>query len=128
MRGCKTSRWTVPLFSLALGAVVCATLIIAGRLSDGLWCLGTMAVFAAVFAFGGRSETIRGLRGDGRDERFHAMDMRATLISGTVVVIAVVVASVVSVANGHNGAPYSWLGGLAGLTYVGSIAWLRIRG
>lgn len=128
MRGCKTSRWTVPVFSLGMGAVVCAALTIAGRPSDGLWCLGTMVVFAAVFAFGGRSETIRGLRGDGRDERFHAMDMRATLISGTVVVIAVVVASVVSVANGHNGAPYSWLGGLAGLTYVGSIAWLRIRG
>jgi hypothetical protein len=125
---CKTSRWTVPAFSLGMGAVVCAALTIAGRLSDGLWCLGSMVVFAAVFVFGGRSETIRGLRGDGRDERFQAMDSRATLISGSVVVIAVVVASVVSVANGHNGAPYSWLGALAGLTYVASILWLRIRG
>ena len=128
MRVCKTSKWTVPVFSLGLGAAVCAVLTIAGRLGDGLWCLGSMVVFAAVFAFGGRSETIRGLRGDGRDERFQAMDMRATLISGSVVVIAVVVASVVSVANGHNGTPYSWLGGLAGLTYVASIVWLRIRG
>lgn len=128
MRGCKTSKWTLPVFSLGLGAVVCAAMTIAGHLSDGLWCLGAMVVFAAVFVFGGRSETIRGLRGDGRDERFHAMDMRATLIAGTVVMIAVLVASIVSAVNGHNGAPYNWLAVLAGLTYVASIAWLRIRG
>lgn len=128
MRMCKTSKWFVPAFSLALGAVVCAALTIAGRLDDGLWSLGSMVLFAAVFAFGGRSETIRGLRGDGRDERFHAMDMRATMIAGTVVIVAVVVASVVSAVNGHEGAPYNWLAVLAGLTYIASIVWLRVRG
>ena len=128
MRICKTSKWTVPAVSLVLGAVVCAALTLAGRLDDGLWCMGSMVVFAAVFAFGGRSETIRGLRGDGRDERFHAMDMRATMTAGNVVIFAVVVASVVSAVNGHEGAPYNWLAVLAGLTYVASIAWLRIRG
>lgn len=128
MRMCKTSKWTVPVFSLVLGAVVCAALTIAGRLSDGLWCLGSMVVFASVFVFGGRSETIRGLRGDGRDERFQAMDMRATLTAGTVVLIAVIVASIVSAVNGHNGAPYNWLAALGGLTYIASIVWLRARG
>jgi hypothetical protein len=128
MRMCKTSKWTVPVFSLALGAVVGAALTIAGRLGDGLWCLGTMVVFAGIFAFGGRSETIRGLRGDGRDERFQAMDMRATLTAGTVVLIAVIVASVVSAVNGQNGAPYNWLAALGGLTYIASIVWLRVRG
>ena len=116
------------MVSLVLGAVVCAALTLAGRLDHGLWCMGSMVVFAAVFAFGGRSETIRGLRGDGRDERFHAMDMRATMTAGNVVIFAVVVASVVSAVNGHEGAPYNWLAALAGLTYVASIAWLRIRG
>jgi hypothetical protein len=111
-----------------MGAVVCAALILAGRVSDGLWCMGTMVVFAGVFAFGGRSETIRGVRGDGRDERFHAMDMRATLISGTVVMFAVVVASVISAVDGHDGAPYNWLAALGGLTYLAGIAWGRIRG
>jgi hypothetical protein len=116
------------VFSLALGVVVFGVLTIGGHLTDGLYCLGSMVLFAAVFVFGGRSETIRGLRGDGRDERFHAMDMRATLIAGTVVMSAVIVASIVSVLNGHNGAPYNWLAVVAGLTYVASIAWLRIRG
>jgi len=51
------------------------------------------------------------------------MDMRATMTAG----IVVIVASVVSAVNGHNGAPYNWLAVLAGLTYVASIAWLRIR-
>jgi hypothetical protein len=128
MRMCKTSKWFVPVFSLVLGAVVCAALAITGRLGDGLWAMGSMVVFAGVFAFGGRSETIRGLRGDGRDERFHAMDMRATMIAGTVVIVAVVVASVVSTINGHEGAPYNWLAAVAGLTYIGSIVWLRVRG
>lgn len=128
MRMCKTSKWTVPVFSLVLGAVVGAALTIAGRLGDGLWCMGSMVVFAAIFAFGGRSETIRGLRGDGRDERFHAMDMRATLTAGTVVLMAAIVASVVSAVNGHNGAPYNWLAALGGLTYIASIVWLRVRG
>ena len=73
-----------------------------------------------MFAFGGRSETIRGLRGDGRDERFHAMDTRATLASGSVLLIAVLVAYIVSVANGQSGAPYDWLGAIAGLTYLAS--------
>jgi hypothetical protein len=75
-----------------------------------------------------RSETIRGLRGDGRDERFQAIDTRATLVSGSVLVIAVLVAYVVSVARGHNGDPYDWLAAIAGLVYLGSVAWLRIRG
>jgi hypothetical protein len=38
------------------------------------------------------------------------------------------VAYIVSVAKGHDGAPYSWLAAIAGLVYLGSVAWLRIRG
>jgi hypothetical protein len=128
MRICKTSKWTVPLISLGLGAVVSGALAVAGRVDDALWSMGAMVVFAGVFAFGGRSETIRGLRGDGRDERFMAMDMRATLVAGTAVMVAVIVASVVSAVNGHEGAPYNWLAVLAGLTYLASIVWQRIRG
>lgn len=128
MRRCKTSKWTVPVFSLGLGGVVCAAMAIGGHPGEGLYCLGIMVVFAAVFAFGGRSETIRGLRGDGRDERFHAMDMRATLVAGLVVMMTVLGAYVVAVASGRTGAPYDWLAALGGLTYMASIAWLRIRG
>ena len=56
------------------------------------------------------------------------MDARATLASGSVLLIAVLVAYVVSVASGDSGEPYSWLGAIAGVTYLASIAWMRIRG
>ena len=84
MRGCKTSKWVVPAFSVAMGLVLLGAGILGHRVGDGLFGLGVMTALGAVFAFGGRSETIRGLRGDGRDERFHAMDARATLASGSV--------------------------------------------
>ncbi|HEY6523410.1 MAG TPA: hypothetical protein VIY10_06540 [Solirubrobacteraceae bacterium] len=128
MRGCKTSKWVVPAFSVAMGLVLLGAGILGHRVGDGLFGLGVMTALGAVFAFGGRSETIRGLRGDGRDERFHAMDARATLASGSVLLIAVLVAYVVSVASGDSGEPYSWLGAIAGVTYLASIAWMRIRG
>lgn len=128
MRTCKTSKWTIPVFSVAMGLVLLGAGILGHHVGDGLFALGVMTALGAVFAFGGRSETIRGLRGDGRDERFQAMDSRATLASGSVLLIAVLVAYVVSVANGRSGAPYDWLGAIAGVTYLASIAWLRIRG
>ena len=34
-----------------------------------------MTAFGALILLGGRSETIRGLRGDGRDERFRKIDI-----------------------------------------------------
>jgi hypothetical protein len=128
MRGCKTSKWVVPAFSVAMGLVLLGAGILGHHVGDGLFGLGVMTALGAVFAFGGRSETIRGLRGDGRDERFHAMDARATLASGSVLLIAVLVAYVVSVASGDSGEPYSWLGAIAGVTYLASIVWMRIRG
>ena len=128
MRTCRTSKWVVPAFSVAMGLVLLGAGILGHHAGDGLFGLGVLTALGAVFAFGGRSETIRGLRGDGRDERFHAMDARATLASGSVLLIAVLVAYVVSVASGDSGEPYSWLGAIAGVTYLASIAWLRIRG
>jgi UDP-N-acetylmuramyl pentapeptide phosphotransferase/UDP-N-acetylglucosamine-1-phosphate transferase len=118
----------VPVFSVVMGLVLLGAGILGHHAGDGVFALGLMTALGAVFAFGGRSETIRGLRGDGRDERFQAMDSRATPASGGVLLIAVLVAYVVSVANGHSGAPYDWLGAIAGVTYLVSIAWLPIRG
>jgi hypothetical protein len=128
MQTCRTSKWVIPLFSMALGLVLLGAGLLGGKPGDGLFGLGVMTAFGAVVLFGGRSETIRGLRGDGRDERFQAIDARATLASGSALIIAVLVAYVVSVARGHNGDPYDWLAAIAGLVYLGSVAWLRIRG
>src|SRR5215469_6894877 len=122
------SKWFVPLFAVALGLVVFAAQWIGGDPGSGLESLGIMTGVGALFLFGGRSETIRGLRGDGRDERFRQIDIHATALAGLAVIAAVIVAFVVELARGHNGNPYTWLGAIGGVTYIAAIIVFRIRG
>ncbi|HEY6378149.1 MAG TPA: hypothetical protein VI316_03110 [Candidatus Dormibacteraeota bacterium] len=99
----------------------------AGDWVGGVWSLGIMTGFAGVVLLGGRSETIRGLRGDGRDERFAMIDLRATAVSGLVVTVAIIVGFMIEISQGHSGAPYAQLGAIAGLAYLGAIAVQRLR-
>jgi presenilin-like A22 family membrane protease len=87
-----------------------------------------MSAFGALVLFGGRSETIRGLRGDGRDERFKMIDIHATAISGLAVIVAIIIAFVIELARGHDGSPFTWLGAIAGLAYLAAIVVFRARG
>jgi hypothetical protein len=118
----------VPLLSVALGIVLFAAQWIGGDSGSGLESLAIMTAFGAVVLFGGRSETIRGLRGDGRDERFRMIDIHATALAGLAVITAVIVAFIVELAEGHSGNPYGWLGAIGGLTYLAAIVVFRIRG
>jgi len=122
------SKWFLPCFSVLLGIVIFAAQWIGGDPGSGLESLGIMAVFGAVVLFGGRSETIRGLRGDGRDERFREIDIHATAIAGVAVITAIIVAVLVELARGHNGSPYAWLGAIGGLAYLVAIIIFRLRG
>ena len=122
------SRWFLPGFSVGLGIVMMAAIWLGGDLSLGLQALGVMTIFAAIVFFGGRSETIRGLRGDGRDERFRQIDLAATAIAGLAVITAIIVGFLVEVAQGQDGKPYSWLGAVGGLAYLVAIVVLRMRG
>ena len=122
------TKWFLPLFCVALGFVIFGAQWIGGDAGSGLVSLGIMSAFGALVLFGGRSETIRGLRGDGRDERFRAIDMRATAISGLAVITAIIVAFVIELARGHDGSPFTWLGAIAGLAYLAAIVVFRVRG
>lgn len=122
-----TSRWFMPLFSVALGAIMLAAFCIGGHVTDGLVALGVMTAMGLVFLVGGRSETIRGLRGDGRDERFAMIDLKATAAAGFAVILAVIIGFLVEVSQGHSGSPYTWLGAIAGLVYLLAIGVLRWR-
>jgi hypothetical protein len=122
------SRWSLPLLSLALGVAILVAAWVGGQLGVGLAGLGVMAAFALLVLAGGRSETVRGLRGDGRDERFASIDLRATAFAGTVVILAVIVGWLVELARGGDGSPYTWLGAVAGLAYLLGVAILRWRG
>jgi len=120
--------WFMPLFSLLLGVAMFAAQWYGGHRQTAFWSLGIMAAFDALLAFGGRSETIRGLRGDGSDERVRRIDLAATAFAGTAVIVAIIAAFLVEVARGRSGMPYAWLGAVGGVAYVGAVVALRIRG
>ena len=121
------SRWWMPLFSLALGALMFAAFAIGGDVSGGAFSFAVMAALAALFFFGGRSETLSGLGGPGRDERWEAIDLRASVFAGLVVITAIIGAWLWEVAHGDDGEPYSQLGALAGLAYILAVGVLRMR-
>jgi hypothetical protein len=110
-----------------LGAVFFAAQAIGG---DPGGCAISFAILAGVglaVLLSGRSETIRGLRGDGRDERFAKMDIHATALAGMAIITAIIVAFLVEIAQGKDGMPYSWLGAIGGLTYIAAIVVFRLR-
>jgi hypothetical protein len=125
--GIFRSRWFVPVFSVAMGAVMLAAMWIGGHPRDGLGALGLMTGLGLVFLLGGRSETIRGLRGDGRDERFALIDLKATAFAGLAIIVAVIAGFLIEIARGHSGAPFDWLGAIGGFSYALAILILRWR-
>ena len=122
------SKWFQPLFAVVLGLLVFVAQWIGGDPGSGLVSFAILAGAGLVLLLGGRSETIRGLRGDGRDERFRMIDIHATALAGVAVIYAVIVAFIVELARGHSGEPYSWLGAIGAVTYIVAIVVFRIRG
>ena len=127
-RSITRSKWFLPAFSLVLGLVMLAVSWLGGSPGQGVISLAVLAAFGLIILLAGRSETVRGLRGDGRDERFAQIDLQATALSGLAVIVALIVAWLVATARGQSGNPYGWLLAIAGLTYVLAVAWFRWRG
>jgi hypothetical protein len=127
-RGITRSKWFLPAFSLVLGLVMLAVSWLGGSLGQGVISLAVLAAFGLIILLAGRSETVRGLRGDGRDERFAQIDLQATALSGLAVIVALIVAWLVATARGQSGSPYDWLLAIGGLAYLLAVAWFRWRG
>lgn len=122
------SKWWVPTLSLGAGVVILAVSWLGGQLSVGLISLAVMAGFGLLLLLvTGRSETVRGLT-VGRDERFAQIDLRATAVTGWVLVVTLIVIWLVQIARGHSGQPYDWLAAIGGLAYLLAVAFFRWRG
>jgi hypothetical protein len=128
-RAITQSKWFLPTFCAVLGTAILVAGLIGGQPVVGVAGLVVMAAFGLfVLLAGSRSETVRGLRGDGRDERFAMIDLRATALAGVAVISALIVACLVAIARGQSGSPYDWLCAISGLAYLGAIGYLRWRG
>jgi hypothetical protein len=127
-RALTRSKWFLPSFCVVLGLVILAVTWVGGSPGQGGVSLGIMVGFGLFILLAGRSETIRGLRGDGRDERFARIDVCATAFSGLVLLVTMMVAWLVEIARGRSGGPYGWLLAIGGLAYVLAVAFFRWRG
>ena len=125
----RSGRWAMPLLSLAIGGVMFAAAWIGGSLALGVWCLGVMAAYGALLLLlGGRFDVVRVLAGRPADERYRHADLRATAFAGIVTIVILICGFVLELARGQDGQPYSFLGFVAGVSYVGALLWLHLRG
>jgi hypothetical protein len=122
------SKWFLPGFCVALGCAIFAAEWIGGNPREGLYALALMTAFGLVILLGGRSETVRGLRGDARDERFRMMDIHASAFAGFVLIVTLVVLALIELARGNDIDPYGQLLTVGGAAYVAGLAFMRWRG
>lgn len=119
--------WTVPAICVVGGLAYLVSAWAGGRPMLGVSLLAIMLAVGAAIAYAGRrSETVRGLL-DRRDERIAAIDLKATAVSGTVMVVAVLIGAVAELARGHSGAPFTWLAAIGGVAYAVSVVVGRVR-
>ena len=122
------SKWFMPGFAGALGVMVFVALWIGGDPLGGVYAGAVLVAFGLLVLVGGaRSETVRALRGDGRDERFRTIDIHATAFSGSVLIVALIVLWIIDIVQGNDGNPYGALSALGGLSYLAALLFLRIR-
>ncbi len=126
MTSIARTRWFVPAFAFGLGLCCFAAIWIGGDLWAAVAALALMTGFALVVLLG-RSDMIRGLRGDGRDEYWARMDIHATALAGHILIGVVIVMCFWEWAHGRDGSPYAQLGAIAGLAYLASLGLLRWR-
>ncbi len=115
------------VLSLFLGGLVLAAFWIGGDPRGGIQGLAVLAGVGLIFLLGSRSETLRGLGGPGRDERWLMIDVWATAFAGLVLITVLIGAWLVEIARGEDGSPYALLGAVAGIAYVLAVAYLRFR-
>jgi hypothetical protein len=121
------SRWWRPLFSVFLGLLILGAFALGGNVRDGFMSFGVMLALAVAILLGSRSEIVRGLAGQGRDERWAMIDIHATALTGMVLVTVIIGAWLVEIARGEDGMPYSALGAVGGVAYVVFVLLLRRR-
>jgi hypothetical protein len=84
------NRW-IPALVAGLAIPTFVAFWIGGDPRAGMIWGGLSVVFGIVLALGGRSDTIRLLRGEDDDERSLALERQATMLTGIVLIVALAV-------------------------------------
>lgn len=123
------ARWGMPVFGLAMGALMFGAAALGGQPVLGLGMLAVMAVYGGIIvAFGGRSETIGVLGGRPVDERLASLNLQATAIAGTVAIVVAIGGFLVQTARGQDASAFALVAAAAGVAYIAGLAWLQRRG
>jgi hypothetical protein len=120
------NRW-IPALVAGLAIPTFAAFWIGGDPRAGLIWGGLSVVFGIVLALGGRSDTIRLLRGEDDDERSLALEQQATMLTGIVLIVALAALFLVTAARGESPLVYGLLLLLAETTHLGALALLNRR-
>jgi hypothetical protein len=120
--------WWVPALVAALAVPTFLAFWIGGDPQAGLLWGSLSILFAIVLAVGGRSDTIRLLRGEEDDERALALELRATMLTAVALIVALAGLFLVTAARGANPVVYGLLLLLAEVTHLGALAVLNRRG
>jgi len=124
-----TRRLAVPVTAVVLGAAAWAAQAIGGDVRGGAISFAIMGAYAVVvFVLATRSDIAGVLAGNAPDERYRAIDLRALAATGLVLIVYVLGGFMWEQAHGRSGMPYTLMGAVAGLTYLGSLIYGRFRG
>jgi hypothetical protein len=110
-----------------LGGACLAAFWIGGNPGQGLFSFAVIGGLGVASLVLGRSELVRGLRGDGRDEYWAALDRDASLFAGLFLITLVIAMCCWEWAHGRSGSPYTQLGAVSGLAYILALVGLRLR-
>jgi hypothetical protein len=117
----------VPALVASLSIPTFIAFWIGGNPRAGLIWGGLSILFGIVLALGGRSDTIRLLRGEDDDERSLALELHATTLTAVALIVALAVLFLVTAARGENPLVYGLLLLLAETTHLGALAVLNRR-
>jgi steroid 5-alpha reductase family enzyme len=122
----QSRRW-VPALVAALAVPTFIAFWIGDNPRAGLVWGGLSVVFAIVLALGGRSDTIRLLRGEDDDERSFALEYRATTLTAVALIVALAGLFLVTAARGDSPLVYGLLLLLAEATHLVALTVLNRR-
>jgi hypothetical protein len=120
-------EWVTPVLVAAVGLPTFVAFWIGGRPQLGALWAGVSVLFGVVLAVGGRSDTIRLLRGSDDDERTLLLESRAMTVTAVVLVTALAALFLAEGLRGESGLTYALLLVLAEATHLISLAVLNRR-